>query len=337
MYQLKNGEFMATKTTTTKTSGVMSGHGTTVVRRTATLGGEIVDKTMKPDGIFKDKLTEWMNSNIRARVVANKIHDKNNPAYNVPRTFISHGRVREQFAPGRPLRDLPQKYLKDNIPSLIWAVANFINDMSELEPVRTDMPPAKTIKRLGIKDIDALNKLLDAADTILNTKDKNLIRDIFVLLRDLPENNKYVFSHNDLHGQNIMVDEETGRVSIIDFEFAGYASMFNVMYRTPNTRTKQLWDAVNKLPRTTNPNLYWDFDPDKGDLVYFMQVMTAAMRKYVRNAERYGPEETEDMTLAMALECNNIRMTFGRVKVKVSQGPAPRPISALVTKNHYRR
>ena len=53
----------------------------------------------------EDRAQWWMNSQKKSKEISDEVRAKNNPAYFVPKTYISHGRVYEDFATGVRWRD----------------------------------------------------------------------------------------------------------------------------------------------------------------------------------------------------------------------------------------
>ena len=183
----------------------MSGHGTTV-RRVKTLNGDIVEKNINPEGAFQDDSDRWMQLNVNAKQIADEMRAKNNSAYVVPRTFISHGKVRESLAAGVTLRnaikDNPQ-WLSQNHDWIVPAIAAFINDMSELRPVKyLDKNPS--LGGVRIRNVSELRRALNyRGPDVVSPEHQKLIEEIYNFLCDCPENKEMVFGHNDLHPDNI--------------------------------------------------------------------------------------------------------------------------------------
>ncbi len=223
----------------------------TVITYRQTLTGDFIRKTSRL-GVCP---TTWLADMGRAKSISDQVRALNNPAYNVPRTYISHGKVYEEIAPGTKMRDLPKSYTQQNSDWQMPSMAHFINDMSELRPVfyigQND--------RVGNMNLYDVNCFLSQTGGMLASQDQDLIRSIFMYLCALPENSQMVVSHNDLHGGNIVVDALNRRLSFIDFEMAGPASKLSVLYSNV-FGGNALWEYINELPRKTNPELQWDYD-----------------------------------------------------------------------------
>lgn len=249
----------------------LSGHATTVVRRRAQ-DMDIVEKFIKPNGQFAGAPQTWLRKQKNSRRIANEIRERANPHYHVPKTFISHGKVREEFVDGV----MADKYTGD-MRDLLPGVAHFINDMSELYPVKVQKN--NRVPGIALKDVSELDNAL--ADLrrfgVVSENNLKLIRDVYVFLRDMPENQAWVFGHNDLQPSNVLVNPKDGRLSFIDFEFAEYMPMFYTMYGG-FTSKPVLWDYVNKLPRATNPGLRWNYDARVAELYKFLFRVESKMR-----------------------------------------------------------
>ena len=323
--KIEGNDFTVTVTQNATDDDLPSGHAT-AARWRKTLNGDIVEKKPNPRGVFANLVVKWRGKMRHAKQVADEIRAKKNPAYDVPKTFISHDKVYENFASGKLLRDMPQQWIDENKGWIINAVAEFINDMSELYPVKYDNEnPA--LGDIPIKNIDELSVLLNShGEDFLSKKDKKLILDVFAYLRDLPENKTFIFGHNDLHGGNIVVDLENKRVSIIDFDMAGYKSLFYTMY-TFFDGTKEMWAKVDRLPRAKNPNLRWDYDADIFELNKFLRWVVVEMRV---------DRDLNRLKTKINKQCEYVRRIFATVQVK-KKAKFVEEKSMIVPMSHYSR
>ncbi len=314
-------DFSMTLTKNVDNENLPSGYATAVWWR-GTSNGDIVVKKPNPRGVFANLVVKWRGKMQHAKQIADEIRAKKNPAYDVPKTFISHDKVYENFAAGKLLRDMSKEEIDENRDWLINAVAEFINDMSELYPVKYDNEnPA--LGDIPIKNIDELSVLLNShGEDFLSEKDKKLILDVFAYLRDLPENKTFVFGHNDLHGGNIVVDLENKRVSIIDFDMAGYKSLFYTMY-TFFDGVKEMWARVDKLPRVKNPNLRWGYDVGIYHIVKLLRLCVMELRTG-RNLDK------------IRVQCDAIQEFFALIKLK-SKINNSKQNKAIVPMSHYSR
>ena len=284
----------------------MSGHGTSVRRRGTSNDMDIVEKTVNPKGCFKNNPEQWFENNKNARIISREIRALDNPAYFVPTTFISHREVYEQFVDGTKLRNVGEKYLENHQHELICAIGNFINDMTELRPVKIKKSN-NSVPGVRLKDVNELNGLLDNFSSVLSKSVQKTIKDVYVYLRDLPENNEFVFAHKDLHPNNIIINTKTNLISIIDFEMSGYQSKFAAMYQMGTTSFPELWDYINHLPRTKNPNLQWDFDNKKQELFRFLRWTTAEMKSIMLKRENF---DIYEFVQKFEMNCKVIRLTL---------------------------
>ncbi|MBR5153859.1 MAG: aminoglycoside phosphotransferase family protein [Alphaproteobacteria bacterium] len=253
------------------------GRGTTVSKRVAS-DMLVAEKTVNPNGVYAKNHQKWFDKNVRAKKIADEIRQKNNPAYFVPKTFISHGKVREEFVDAVLLRDVPKDWLAKNRDWIDAAVAEFINDMSELRHVQQYAVPNNSLCFLEVENLAEFQKFLDTRGVdFIAHDDKITLTEIYEFLRDLPDNQEAVFGHNDLHQKNIMIDMKNKRLYIIDFELAGWRPKIWGLYC--QIGSAKIWNKVNKLPRTTNPDLKWNFNHDIYNLVLFMRWFQAEMQK----------------------------------------------------------
>lgn len=318
-------DFSMTLTKNVDNENLPSGYATTA-RRRKTSNGDIVEKNPNPRGVFANLVVKWRKKMSHAKQIADEIRAKKNPAYDVPKTFISHDKVYENFASGKLLRNMSKEEINKNSDWLINAVAEFINDMSELYPVKyqDDNPCVGTV---GVKNIDELSVLLNShGEDFLSKKDKKLILDVFAYLRDLPENKTFVFGHNDLHGGNIVVDLENKRVSIIDFDMAGYKSLLYTMCASYGD-VYDLWNTVAKLSRVKNPNLRWGYDVNVFELNKFLRWVVVEMRT---------DKDLDRLKTKINKQCEYVRKIFATVRIK-KKAKSVEEKSAIVPMSHYSR
>ncbi len=299
----------------------MSGHGTDV-RRRETLTGPIAVKTHKTTGEHIDTPDVWKTKIKHARDVADRIRALNNPAYDVPKTHISHGKVYETFAIGTKMRDLSREYIEQNKDWIYPAIAHFMNDMSELAPLARSKN--NDVNWVNIKK---LNELLQKLGDNLSQDDRDFIQKVHKYLRKLPENELMVFAHNDLHFDNIIIDTENKRVSIIDFEMAGMAPKVSVMYGK-NPIGEYVQKYAQNLPRFKNPTFQWDYDPKIAIMYKFFGVLAY-------QAGRRMDNEPED---AIAIIKKHLQFIKGidNINTLVTERREQMP-QTLVPMSHYQK
>ncbi len=304
----------------------VSGRATTVVRMES-LDGSFVEKFVSETGPYAMRWPMWLAKQIDAAQITNDLRAKHNPHYDVPKTFISHGHVREQYVDG-----INADEYTGNKADLIPAIAHFINDMSELRPLR--FVRNHGVNGLQMENIADLDKLLDKVRKYNVVREENLklIRDVFEFLRDIPENNYFVFGHNDLHPGNVLVNPKTGRMSVIDFELSGYQPMSYMLY-TQMQMGPPVWDYVNKLPRVVNPKLRWNYDARIAELYNFMhRVMLNIEKSYV-----YDKDMAANILSDINMLCNPVvRKKFAALKLKYQDTLVCDEMS-LVPVSHYER
>lgn len=304
---------------------LLSGHAT-VVRPMKSLAGDIVVKEHK-ETAGSETDADWLARQKNAKLIADEIRKKNNPAYIVPRTFISHGKVREEFVSGRPWHEIIKTLSPQDKEWAYKALAEFVNDMSELRPIKYD-EKIRNLPRLPIKGVKELEDMLDTWDeNDVCSEDKKLIKDIYEYLSRIPENKLNVFGHNDLHGNNIIIDLDKRQIAIIDFEMSGYRPVGNVMYNGIMD-FDSFWEYVNKLPRTTNPNLYWEFIPEHRDLNKFLSWGYYEIVRLGKGVKSLSKEIKQ--------QCKRIRPIFATAKLKRKK-ILERQKMPLVLTTHYVR
>lgn len=304
-----------------------SGHATKV-RKIDTLSGEYVVKELNENGRFgvkeEDRKQWWENSQKKSKFNSDEIRAKQNPAYMVPKTHIAHGKVREQFASGVRWRDVIGTMSHADKVWAYKALAEFINDMSELRPIEKVEQPQ--LYCLPVRDTEMVAKIVGGWDEkYVSAEDKKLIQDIFEYMINVPENKTLVYGHNDLHGDNIIVDLEKRQIAIIDFECVGGQPMMNTMYFGALGDSKEFWDYVNGLPRTTNPDLKWNYVPEHRELLSFLRWGTFSVQL----------EGVEKMSKKIANECKRMRPIFAAAKLKC--GVAAKQKMPIVPMAHYEK
>lgn len=306
-------------------TNLLSGHAT-VVQPMKSLVGDIVVKEHK-ETAGSETDADWLAKQKNSKLIADEIRKKNNPAYIVPRTFISHGKVREEFVSGQRWHEIIKTLSPQDKEWAYKALAEFVNDMSELRPIKYD-EKIRNLPRLPIKGVKELENMLDTWDeNDVCSEDKKLIKDIYEYLSRIPENKLNVFGHNDLHGNNIIIDLDKRQIAIIDFEMSGYRPVGNVMYNGIMDFDR-FWEYVNKLPRTTNPNLYWEFIPEHRDLNKFLSwgyYEIVGLGKGVKSLSK-----------EIKQKCKRIRPIFAAAKLKRKK-ILERQKMPLVLTSHYVR
>ncbi len=299
----------------------MSGRST-IAKKQRSLSGDYVEKRPNPYGVFAAEPDLWLEIMQDARNVSEKIRAKKNPAYFVPKTFISHNKVREQFARGAHAAGKP-------LPE--WAVAavgNFINDMSELAPVQKSDRP-NMLRGAGASNKTELAKWMDSLGNLISSDDAKFILDAYEYLRTRDENQTIVLCHADLHGGNIHIDQDTKTVSILDFEMVRMCSQLEIMYARNITARKDVWDCINTLPRATNPKLRWRFDENvHGLYTYMTRIISRIRTRYNINIKN---TENDDRTaLYISRKVAAARTFMDKIKASESRAPAPLAQNALV-------
>ena len=308
-----------------------SGHAT-VVRKMETLTGDVVvkevnEKTGKFNVAEAERKVWWLDAQKKAKANSEKIRKRGNPVYFVPKTYISYGKVREEFVSGNRWRDVFKGLSEQDKMWALKVMAEFINDMSELYPVKYD-DKVRSVPFIPIKGPEALAKGLEALDEkYVSKEDKQLIQDIYEYLSQVPENKVLVWGHNDLHPDNIIIDLEKRQIGIIDFELAGYASAFDSMY-WGMMDSSDFWDYVNKLPRSKNPDYQWGFVPEHLELFRFLRW---GWCEIVRDKK-----SLESISENIKAACKNIRYVFARAKIK-SNTIAEKQKMPLVPMSHYEK
>lgn len=304
---------------------------TTVRRRPTGSGWDMAERMVNPNGKMSNDPQKWIKRTKYAKTVSDALRARGNRAYNVPRTFSLFNRFRDQWVPGVPLRKLyGTDYLVQNETIILNAMAEMINDMSELYPTYVadqPMPIPQWFKnRRVLKDT-----LIEASD-VIPTTDAKTIQDVYDTLMNLPENRQMIFHHCDMHPDNILVDPKTNTVSFIDFERAGYISKFYATYFFGPASSPQLWDIVNKLPRAKNPLLIWSYNDNIKKLI---DLLSDATWELINYSPLGMPDDLRDEFVKKIQDiANKMRFIMGKLRIEKTK---PQPVTTLVTRNHYER
>lgn len=224
--------------------------------------GKFIEKRYKYEDIDGIPNPEnWRKRQETAKDISKYLLKKANTAYSVPKMIISgHGRIFEEYIGNENIYKI---YTNKNFSTSDWntyvqATANFINDLSEYKTVYWK-GPQQNIGRFDLKDVNDLAHLVKTQPNGI----KETFIESYKYLCGLPENQEFVFSHSDLHTSNILIKQKAPfHLAFIDFAEAGYLSKLDAMYGFYVTNYKEIWDTVNKLGRTTNPDLTWNYNPD---------------------------------------------------------------------------
>lgn len=224
--------------------------------------GKFIEKRYKHEDIKGIPDPEnWYKRQKAAKDISKHLLKKANSAYSVPKIVISgHGRIFEEYIGNENIYKI---YTNKNFSTSDWntyvqATANFINDLSEYKPVCWK-GPQQNIGRFDLKDVNDLAYFVKTQPKEI----KETLIESYKYLCSLPENQEFVFSHSDLHTGNILIKQKDPfQLAFIDFAQAGYLSKLDAMYGFYVTNYKEIWDTVNKLGRTTNPDLTWNYNPD---------------------------------------------------------------------------
>lgn len=318
-----------------ETAEVMSGHATSW-ETIETLSGPFgVKKINKETGTFGRKLSEedrekqWIADQKRAKEFSDEIRQKQNPAYFIPKTFSTYKNgVVEQIATGRRWAEIIEDLSQEDRVWAYKALAEFVNDMSELRPVK-QVDNVHGVAGIHIDGPEALAEIMGSWDEkYVSAADKKLIQNIYEYLMNAPENKILVWGHNDLHGDNIILDMDKRQVGIIDFELADYQPMFYSMYVHSLMDFSQFWEYVNTLPRSTNPNLRWNFVPEHLEMFKFLRWGYCEIVREGRSLE--------SMSENIKRACDKMRNVLATARLKAKTVSREQNMS-LVSISHYEK
>ncbi len=310
-----------------KDDNIMHGHETVAYRR-HDANGDFVEK--RPRDI--QSLDTWLANKKSVAVVVNKLHKFNNPAYRVPQMRVGTDMVVEDFAPG----DTLEKFHGKKLDFIMPAIANLLNDMSELFPVRvSDSGAIHGIE--SVSDVNALDVWLSDTGlrTVISDMDRELIRRAYEYIRDLPENRELVFSHNDLNDGNIIIDNNTGTVTFIDFELADFRSKFQIFDELDYLKhfcengVAPMWTMLENLPRRNNPKLKWGFSALNMEIYYTLDNICLCMQHFF---EYGGMPRGIKWARYAADRCHQLRLLMGRVAVANRAEKSPAKITMPISK-----
>lgn len=259
---MKNPNFVLVKDYMQAYKGIMNEGSETRIYTSNIGDGNFIEKRYKHEDIKGIPDPEnWYKRQENAKDISKYLLKKANTTYSVPKMVISgHGRIFEEYIGDENIYKIytNKNFSKSDWNTYVQATANFINDLSEYKPV-CKKGPQQNIGRFDLKDINDLARLVKAQPNGI----KETFIESYKYLCDLPENQEFVFSHSDLHTGNILIKQkEPFQLAFIDFAQAGYLSKLDAMYGFYVTNYKEIWDTANKLGRTANPDLTWNYNPD---------------------------------------------------------------------------
>ncbi len=279
--------------------------------------GDFIEKT--PTIAYRGQFEFWMDTVKYSKKITDKLRGLNNNKYFVPKTFIAGNRVFEHMMHGVLLKDFKWENVT-NVDKIKYALsyANFINDFSELKPVKNKMFFGKEIR--GISKEGIFLEYLSELDYILTEENYTFIKEAFRIVAKFPENKQIVFWHNDLHDKNIFVNEKNKKIGIIDFEMSDYNYKIYAMY-SRKSYGKTFWDTVDALPRKKNSEFKWGFDSDKCRMYRFLESLFIDMVAWRMGLDKPHHfignfKYLEDINE----RCDKIRAVFNRLKMNKIKG-----------------
>ncbi|XP_047958649.1 probable choline kinase 2 [Salvia hispanica] len=198
---------------------------------------------------------------------------------------FANGRV-EEFIHARTLSAAD---LRD--PEISAIIASKMKEFHDL-----DMPGSKKIVLW-----DRLRKWVTEAKRVSSPPEAKEFRlgdleaEISALEKKLYTNDRIGFCHNDLQYGNIMMDEETRSITIIDYEYASYNP---ISFDIANHFCEMAADYHTETPHVLDYNKY----PDLQERDRFLRVYLAASGKQPSDSEvKQLNQEVEKYTLASHL------------------------------------
>ncbi len=292
---MKNVNFVISKSPNMRAQNAPIIGSTSVVQKTKIGGRDFVIKTPNTQNHIFENMDEWLNKMKMAKEITNIIRNINNTKYYVPKTFISHGKVLEEYIDGIQLSKITHDTIdRETLNFFLTAVADLKNDMSELYPIKNNPDFGK--KLFGMPPA-GLDKLLywfsenNPNTALFNDKFFMKMKEIFNYFLYHPDNKKMVFHHKDLDMQNIIIDIENKRTCIIDFEQFGFETMLEAMGKFP--LFPETYDYLNKLPKKINSGLFWNYNIDNIHLFNTYRLLIEVMFKFY-NCIRYAMKEKSE-------------------------------------------
>ena len=262
----------------------------------------------------------WAERQKHAKNTVDRILEKQEDhSYFVPKTIeISiqdKPYVREERVSGHPLT---MEYFSGLSPAqkeiIYKALAQFTSDMNQTLPTLDILSQLQSQNGKDLSFFDVLKTL----KPVLTDKEISIIDNACGLLEEYPERTpSFVFFHGDMNENNIFFDEETNRVSVIDFTEARYESayyMFNSdLSRLPWLDVKKLIEIYNKIPKKQPVRTSQDkYMIDVFNCLRTIQSTGNSLLKNPKNAEIYKRILKETITAlqkAYIVALNNINIS----------------------------
>lgn len=280
-------------------------------------GAEHVLKRPLPS-FGQDAQINWLIKQHRTQDIIKEIRDVKNPAYNIPEMIYVNDdeiQVLEERAPGHPLtkelyRSLPgrQKY------EIRHGIASFLTDMNELKDAAAleNYKIASELKMIKLENF-VENKMAQW----FNSNDIKYMVRLKNQVKAFEYETRKVWSHADLNSGNVYYDQNTNKLSFIDFAEANYQFVYRDIFAPLQIELgicKNVYEIYSKLhdkklflmPGVRNPKL---------EEIMKYRIMVVHFRRFIKAADdlRLNPANEKSVK-------NNIaKVQFIKEQIKTFQ------------------
>lgn len=188
--------------------------------------------------------------------------------------------IKEKMIPGKDFNiDLYQSLSEEQKNNIAKQMAMFLNAMHQSFSIES---PKESIKNMTNGKLNSANDIITKfAGTLPKNVETRLKQAEQYLITSDISDEFIVMTHKDLRTANIMYDEKTGKIAVIDFELAGIGNVYRdfVPY---STSTSMPWDFTKRVIKYYNniPNKKYPItiDPKKVQNMLFYGLLCEIAR-----------------------------------------------------------
>lgn len=207
----------------------------TIVRR---YGADVI---MMPLSKLPDAQAKWLQGQKDAAKITDVLRKKNSKSY-ILAEIVKINEAAPIFVQAEFLEDTDKRVTnefyntlsEDDRRIISSGIANLINDMNQMKPVKNMEMKVKLPPNISKSKIDKINEILKWLKSHSKYEDS------------------FVFSHTDLNSDNILYNPKTKQLSVLDFTDAEYmpvSQIFRMLEYTMPFVSDKVFDIYKSLSR----------------------------------------------------------------------------------------
>ncbi|GHT68702.1 hypothetical protein FACS189452_08830 [Bacteroidia bacterium] len=216
----------------------------------------------------KSAIDEWKQKQAANFFITQKLQERANPAYRVPTVMqMGENMTVEKKLPGTMLNNFAKLPGSDKT-DILNKTAHLINDMAEMEKIKTDVFPTALQEEKKVEVIFSPTALLEeyveklnvflqyASPFAFSMRQIDKVIDSANELQSIPENPDaiYIFAHRDIHCNNMLYDVSGKSLSFMDFGDSGYCEFFDALVPQFGVFENVSYELIKQFQKiTTNP------------------------------------------------------------------------------------